>query len=368
MKKTAIAVALAFASFTTVAEAVPKNNTWYLGGTLGWSQYPSIHFPGHNGYTNNRDFPMHENQVAVGALAGYQVNPYFGLEVNYNWLGRINYNSIQVLDNSTGNGYFQSQGIQFTPKFNYPISKKIDIYTKLGAMIWRADTRQRIGTDFIGDYDNGYSPLIGLGIEYSLHKNLATRLDYQWTSNIGDSHTVGTRPDNNLLNIGISYRFNQNKNFSNTDSTSSPITVPVITKPDVTANPKKFIIKTDVLFTFNKSFLSEQGKQELDKLYQQLNFIDPNKENLIILGFSDRIGSHIYNKKLSAKRAKTVAQYLISKGILAQNIFVKGMGDTTSLHTNNCKNIKNRNFLIKCLAPDRRVEVTIKNIITDEIK
>ncbi|RFY44339.1 porin OmpA, partial [Salmonella enterica subsp. enterica serovar Enteritidis] len=39
MKKTAIALAVAVAAFATAAQAAPKDNTWYAGGKLGWSQY-----------------------------------------------------------------------------------------------------------------------------------------------------------------------------------------------------------------------------------------------------------------------------------------------------------------------------------------
>ncbi len=37
MKKTAIALAVALAGFATVAQAAPKDNTWYTGAKLGWS-------------------------------------------------------------------------------------------------------------------------------------------------------------------------------------------------------------------------------------------------------------------------------------------------------------------------------------------
>lgn len=37
MKKTAIAIAVALAGFATVAQAAPKDNTWYTGAKLGWS-------------------------------------------------------------------------------------------------------------------------------------------------------------------------------------------------------------------------------------------------------------------------------------------------------------------------------------------
>lgn len=52
MKKTAIAIAVALAGFATVAQAAPKDNTWYAGGKLGWSQYHDTGFYG-NGFKGN---------------------------------------------------------------------------------------------------------------------------------------------------------------------------------------------------------------------------------------------------------------------------------------------------------------------------
>lgn len=61
MKKTAIAIAVALAGFATVAQAAPKDNTWYTGAKLGWSQYHDTGFINNNG-------PTHENQLGAGAL------------------------------------------------------------------------------------------------------------------------------------------------------------------------------------------------------------------------------------------------------------------------------------------------------------
>ena len=79
MKKTAIAIAVALAGFATVAQAAPKDNTWYTGAKLGWSQYHDTGFINNNG-------PTHENQLGAGAFGGYQVNPYVGFEMGYDWL------------------------------------------------------------------------------------------------------------------------------------------------------------------------------------------------------------------------------------------------------------------------------------------
>jgi OOP family OmpA-OmpF porin len=132
MKKTAIAIAVALAGFATVAQAAPKDNTWYAGGKLGWSQYHDTGFYG-NGFQNNNG-PTRNDQLGAGAFGGYQVNPYLGFEMGYDWLGRMPYKGDQV------NGAFKAQGVQLTAKLGYPITDDLDIYTRLGGMVWRADS------------------------------------------------------------------------------------------------------------------------------------------------------------------------------------------------------------------------------------
>ena len=77
MKKTAIALAVAVAAFATAAQAAPKDNTWYTGGKLGWSQYQST---GNNwDGVNIGNGSTHKDQIGAGAFAGYQYNQYFCL-------------------------------------------------------------------------------------------------------------------------------------------------------------------------------------------------------------------------------------------------------------------------------------------------
>ncbi len=131
MKKTAIAIAVALAGFATVAQAAPKDNTRYTGAKLGWSQYHDTGFIPNNG-------PTHENQLGAGAFGGYQVNPYVGFEMGYDWLGRMPYKGDNI------NGAYKAQGVQLTAKLGYPITDDLDVYTRLGGMVWRADTKANV--------------------------------------------------------------------------------------------------------------------------------------------------------------------------------------------------------------------------------
>ncbi|MFZ4211469.1 porin OmpA [Pantoea endophytica] len=346
MKKTAIAIAVALAGFATVAQAAPKDNTWYTGAKLGWSQYHDTGYYG-NGYANN-DGPTHESQLGAGAFLGYQANPYLGFELGYDWLGRM------PNKGTVTNGAFKAQGVQLAAKLSYPITEDFDVYTRLGGMVWRADSTQNNNGVRISDHDTGVSPLAAVGVEYALTKNWATRLDYQWVNNIGDAGTVGARPDNSMLSVGVSYRFGQ-------DEDAAPVVAPA-PAPAPVVETKRFTLKSDVLFTFNKSTLKPEGQQALDQLYSQLSSMDPKDGSVVVLGFTDRIGSEQYNQKLSEKRAQSVVDYLVSKGIPSNKISARGMGESNPVTGNTCDSVKGRNALIDCLAPDRRVEIDVKGI------
>lgn len=352
MKKTAIAIAVALAGFATIAQAAPKDDTWYTGAKLGWSQYHDKGYYG-NGYVNN-DGPSHESQIGAGAFAGYQANPYLGFELGYDWLGRMPHKGNRV------NGAFKAHGVQLAAKLSYPLSDDLDIYTRLGGMAWRADSTQNnldrplSQGQRISDHDTGVSPLAAIGFEYAMTRDLATRLDYQWVNNIGDAGTVGARPDNGMLSVGLSYRFGQQEAVAPLPA-PAPAPAPVV-------QTKHFTLKSDVLFTFNKSSLKPTGMQALDQLYSQLSSMDPKDGAVEVLGFTDRIGSDKYNQKLSERRAQSVVDYLISKGIPTDKISARGMGESQPVTGNTCNNVKRRNALIECLAPDRRVEIEVRGI------
>lgn len=346
MKKTAIAIAVALAGFATVAQAAPKDNTWYTGAKLGWSQYHDTGYYGNN-YVNN-DGPTHESQLAAGAFGGYQANQYLGFELGYDWLGRMPNKGNNV------NGAFKAQGVQLAAKLSYPITEDFDVYTRLGGMVWRADSTQNNNGVRRSDHDTGVSPLAAVGVEYAITKNWATRLDYQWVNNIGDAGTVGARPDNSTLSVGVSYRFGQ-------EDEAAPVVAPA-PAPAPVVETKRFTLKSDVLFTFNKATLKPEGQQALDQLYSQLSSMDPKDGSVVVLGFTDRIGSEQYNQKLSEKRAQSVVDYLVSKGIPSNKISARGMGKSNPVTGNTCDSVKGRNALIDCLAPDRRVEIDVKGI------
>lgn len=351
MKKTAIALAVALVGFATVAQAAPKDDTWYTGAKLGWSQYHDTGFYG-NGYQNGiGNGPTHDSQLGAGAFLGYQANQYLGFEMGYDWLGRMPYKG------SVNNGAFKAQGVQLAAKLSYPVMDNLDIYTRLGGMVWRADSSAHYGaTDKrLSDHDTGVSPLAAVGVEYALTRDWATRLDYQWVNNIGDAGTVGARPDNGMLSVGVSYRFGQEE--------AAPVIAPA-PAPAPVVETKKFTLTSDVLFAFGKATLKPEGQHALDQLYTQLSSLDPKDGSVVVLGFTDAVGSAESNQRLSEQRAQSVVDYLVSKGIPSDKISARGMGKANPITGDTCGYRSGRATAaqIACLAPDRRVEIEVKGI------
>ncbi|MBM5570239.1 MULTISPECIES: OmpA family protein [Deefgea] len=132
---------------------------------------------------------------------------------------------------------------------------------------------------------------------------------------------------------------------------------PVVPAPQKTA--KKFELRADTLFAFDKADLKPAGKDALDALYVEVQNMNPTDGVAAVVGFTDRIGSLKHNQGLSERRANTVRNYLISKGAPADKITAEGRGPADPVTGDTCKNVKPRAKLIECLAPDRRVEVTV---------
>ncbi len=88
----------------------------------------------------------------------------------------------------------------------------------------------------------------------------------------------------------------------------------------------------NVFFDFDKYYLKEEGKNEIMLLAKLL---ESNKNiNILIEGYTDNLGSKMYNSILSEKRAKSVYDYLIKLGIDSKRLSYKGCGILdTSLKT-----------------------------------
>lgn len=112
----------------------------------------------------------------------------------------------------------------------------------------------------------------------------------------------------------------------------------------------------DVLFEFDSAALTVAGRAALDKLVPT---IAPGS-TVTVVGHTDRIGTAQYNLRLSQERAGSVGDYLNAKSGLKSKFIVQGVGSTQPTEgTKLCTGMKNFERYKACLAPDRRVVITI---------
>ena len=106
------------------------------------------------------------------------------------------------------------------------------------------------------------------------------------------------------------------------------------------------------LFEFDSATL-RQPQSRLDQIAAALQ-ADPSITDVDITGHADRLGSLQYNLRLSQRRADAVRDYLVAKGVEPGRLKAYGRGETQPVVF--CTD-KQRSELIKCLEPNRRVEV-----------
>jgi outer membrane protein OmpA-like peptidoglycan-associated protein len=89
---------------------------------------------------------------------------------------------------------------------------------------------------------------------------------------------------------------------------------------------EKVVVFGDTHFDFDKSTLSQEAKTLLDKDVQGLK--ESPQIKVRMAGYTSAKGTEEVNQKLSERRANTVRDYLIEKGIAPERITVIGYGRT----------------------------------------
>jgi peptidoglycan-associated lipoprotein len=96
----------------------------------------------------------------------------------------------------------------------------------------------------------------------------------------------------------------------------------------------EFLIE-NVYYDYDKYELKETSFESLDKLVDMLE-LNPNMK-LEIRSHTDCRGEEDYNLELSKKRAESVVNYLVGKGILNSRLTYKGLGESELFDHCNCE-------------------------------
>ncbi|MFZ5589862.1 MAG: OmpA family protein [Pseudomonadota bacterium] len=143
---------------------------------------------------------------------------------------------------------------------------------------------------------------------------------------------------------------------------AAPAPAPTPAPGPAPAAVPKTTFQAETLFDFDKAVLKPEGKAELDNLVAKMKE-HPEVELIMATGHTDRIGSEAYNQRLSQRRVDAVKKYMVSKGVDANRIQTAAKGESEpKVSCSDVKGKENRHnkALIKCLAPNRRVEVQVE--------
>jgi OmpA-OmpF porin, OOP family len=116
---------------------------------------------------------------------------------------------------------------------------------------------------------------------------------------------------------------------------------------------------TDALFAFDRGSMEDvtpAGRVALNELAHDIVAQKGKIEGIHIRGYSDRLGGDAYDYALSKRRADAVMQYLVGHGVPENFVQAEGLGKSDAVKT--CPSLPTKQ-LIKCLSPNRRVEVQI---------
>lgn len=120
-----------------------------------------------------------------------------------------------------------------------------------------------------------------------------------------------------------------------------------------------YTLSGDFLFDFDKDLLTAKGMKELDDVAVKLK--ESQAKSITVAGFTDPLGSELYNLNLSQRRADRVKAYLVKQGVTSP-ITAVGYGEAKQVKA--CEGYSKT--LKECLRPNRRVEISANGVAMNQ--
>jgi OOP family OmpA-OmpF porin len=291
-------------------------------------------------------------------FGGYQLNRNFAIEGGYFDLGNFGYTATTV-PAGTLDGRIKLRGLNLDLVGTVPLSEKFSVFGRAGLNYAQArDSFSGTGAVQVANSNprkNDTNYKLGFGLQYALSESLAVRAEAE-RYRINDA--IGNRGHIDLVSVGLIYRFGAKSQApAPRMAAAEPVRqVVAVTPPPPPPPPvaqfEKYTLSATELFAFDSAEL-RMPQMRLDEIASALGR-HAEVNDVVITGYTDRIGSSAYNQKLSERRAEAVKTYLASKGVGAARLKAQGKGEADPVMA--CTE-RQRPALIRCLEPNRRVEV-----------
>lgn len=112
----------------------------------------------------------------------------------------------------------------------------------------------------------------------------------------------------------------------------APAAEPAPTPAPAPAPAPLRLVLDDVNFDFDKASLRPEAYSKLDAAAESLKEWGDGKVE--VAGHTDSIGSEAYNMGLSLRRAESVRNYLVNKGIPSDRLVIRGYGESQPVADN----------------------------------
>ncbi|MBN8779275.1 MAG: OmpA family protein [Rhizobium sp.] len=273
------------------------------------------------------------------------------------------------LDYKTGSGKYDLWGLGVDALYLFNRNADFTPYgvVGLGALY----------TDIPGKHDTGLMGNIGLGIMKRLTDNISLRADARYRMDGNSTKAFGANDFGDaIISVGLNFALGQKAQpmpkpepapapvaepapapmpapapapVVQPEPAAAALTTPQAQQLDQAKSGDVVVILEGVNFEFDSARLRPDAITILDEAVTVLN---RRKDiSVDVVGHTDSTGTKQYNQGLSERRAKSVYDYFVNKGIAADRLTTKGYGETKPAYSNATREGR---------AKNRRVELVVK--------
>lgn len=134
-----------------------------------------------------------ESDTSVKLFGGYR-GDFFGVEAAYHDLGKPSESQLGLT------AAIEATGLELSAAGFFPASNTVDLFGKIGVLMWDADVSL---TGFPTVSDDGSNMMLGFGVQYKPTQMFSIRGEYQFT----ELEINNVDFDTDILSVGVALHF-----------------------------------------------------------------------------------------------------------------------------------------------------------------